>query len=504
MSGQCSQTSRMSNMPSHSLRLCRCMAEPRRPRNSANRLQRHQNAVESLTRGIQTKLSEIEQDRMHDGSSWKHVVDKGIQDIQDVAARTGVAPREQAPLSAYSDVWTFPVCLVTFSTLLITWASVLADSPYPTWACGTVGFFIGAVFSLAHRAAIKRVWTLPDAPLNVVITGGTRGLGRALVREFLRNGDNVYVAARSSRGVAQAVAELQAECVRPKQLAGLDCDVSRPLRVSRLVSRAQAHFPDGCIDVWINNAGVSGSFKGFLEATPEDLEAVTHTNLLGALLCTRAAATAMAQQARPGHIFNMDGAGADFSATPMYAAYGATKAGIAHVMGSVAAEVEAERLHVGVHTLSPGMVLTDLILDGATNQNKQVFNILCEQPEVAAAYLVPRARTVAARNGSRAYIRYLTGPKAIMKFLSAPLLLGRYFNADGAKTYVEDEEARLDCKSTERAMSKSRRRGAPLRLTYAASLCLAVLLLSLEPGSLELPLHLPGWFTATVGGAARL
>lgn len=124
-------------------------------------------------------------------------------------------------------------------------------------------------------------------------------------------------------------------------------------------------------------AGVSGSFKSFLEAEPEDLEAVTRTNLLGALLCTRAAAAAMARQDRGGHVFNMDGAGADGGATPMYAAYGATKAGIAHVMGSVAAEVAASGAHVGVHTLSPGMVLTELILDGATTKNKQVCSALC-------------------------------------------------------------------------------------------------------------------------------
>lgn len=67
-----------------------------------------------------------------------------------------------------------------------------------------------------------------------------------------------------------------------------------------------------------------------------------------------------------------DVSGADGSATPQYAAYGATKAGIAHVMGSVAAECRENGVRVGLHTLSPGMVLTDLILDGATNQNKQV------------------------------------------------------------------------------------------------------------------------------------
>lgn len=52
-------------------------------------------------------------------------------------------------------------------------------------------------------------------------------------------------------------------------------------------------------------------------------------------------------------------------------------AGIAHLMGSLKAEASSKT--VGVHTLSPGMVLTDLLLEGATLENKQIFNILCEQ-----------------------------------------------------------------------------------------------------------------------------
>lgn len=57
------------------------------------------------------------------------------------------------------------------------------------------------------------------------------------------------------------------------------------------------------------------------------MQAVVHTNLLGALLCTRAALHLMSKQEGGGHVFNMDGAGADGTATPNYAAYGATKAG---------------------------------------------------------------------------------------------------------------------------------------------------------------------------------
>jgi chlorophyll(ide) b reductase len=63
--------------------------------------------------------------------------------------------------------------------------------------------------------------------------------------------------------------------------------------------------------------------------------------------------------------------------------------------GRMQEEAQMQGLPVGIHTLSPGMVLTDLLLEGATDVNKQIFNVLCEQPETVAAFLVPRARTVA-------------------------------------------------------------------------------------------------------------
>lgn len=127
---------------------------------------------------------------------------------------------------------------------------------YPTWVCGSVGFFLGSSFALMHRALTARVWVKPKVPLNVVITGGTRGIGKALVREFLRTGDNVYIAARSQRGIREAMAELDADCTHKRQLAGTDCDVSSPSAVARLASLATDHFEDRTIDVWINNAGV--------------------------------------------------------------------------------------------------------------------------------------------------------------------------------------------------------------------------------------------------------
>jgi chlorophyll(ide) b reductase len=70
---------------------------------------------------------------------------------------------------------------------------------------------------------------------------------------------------------------------------------------------------------------------------------------------------------------------------------GATKAAFPQLAATLGRELDGT--HVGVHVLSPGMMITELLLEGATSANKQAFNILCEHPETVAAFLVPRVRS---------------------------------------------------------------------------------------------------------------
>ncbi|KAH9800702.1 putative chlorophyll(ide) b reductase NYC1 [Citrus sinensis] len=117
---------------------------------------------------------------------------------------------------------------------------------------------------------------------------------------------------------------------------------------------------------------------------------IVSTNLVGSILCTREAMRVMRDQPKGGHIFNMDGAGSGGSSTPLTAFYGSTKCGLRQLQASLFKE--SKRSKVGVHTASPGMVLTDLLLSGSTIQNKLMFNIICELPETVAKTLVPRIR----------------------------------------------------------------------------------------------------------------
>ncbi|KAL4193964.1 hypothetical protein AMTRI_Chr05g66400 [Amborella trichopoda] len=285
-------------------------------------------------------------------------------------------------------------------------------------------------------------------PRNVVITGSTRGLGKALAREFLLSGDHVVVASRSPDSVASTVEELQqnlqeglcsAESVSSKsnlnraKVVGTVCDVCKADDVKKLADFAVNEF--GSIDIWINNAGTNKGFRPLLQFTDEDINQIVSTNLIGSLICTREAMHVMQSQGKGGHIFNMDGAGSGGSSTPLTAVYGSTKCGLRQLQASLLKE--SKRSKVGVHTASPGMVLTDLLLSGSTLQNKQMFNIICELPETVARTLVPRMRIV---KGTGKAINYLTPPRILLALVTAWLRRGRWFDDEGRALYAAEAD----------------------------------------------------------------
>ncbi|XP_035834748.1 probable chlorophyll(ide) b reductase NYC1, chloroplastic isoform X2 [Helianthus annuus] len=261
-------------------------------------------------------------------------------------------------------------------------------------------------------------------PRNVVITGSTRGLGKALAREFLLSGDRVVIASRSEKSVEMTIKELEENLLegmateassRRKKLAnakvvGTSCDVCDPNDVRNLANFAVNEL--GSIDIWI-----------------------VSTNLVGSILCTREAMHVMGNQHKAGHIFNMDGAGSGGSSTPLTAVYGSTKCGLRQLQSSLLKECRKSK--VGVHTASPGMVLTDLLLSGSTIQNKQMFNIICELPETVARTLVPRMRVV---KGSGKAINYLTPPRILLALVTAWVRRGRWFDDKGRALYAAEAD----------------------------------------------------------------
>ncbi|KAJ8611975.1 hypothetical protein CTAYLR_004365 [Chrysophaeum taylorii] len=260
---------------------------------------------------------------------------------------------------------------------------------------------------------------LPKGPFGVVVTGGAAGVGYAYADEFLRRGHRVVIC--DVKDPAAAVEALRAK--HGDFVFGETCDVSDAKSVRAFAAAAKEKL--GTISYWINNAAINGGRRPFLEVPDDVIEAVVRVNLFGVLVCTKVAMEIMLDQtSTPGHIFNTVGSGVRGGGTPGYVTYGAAKRGLPQMTDSLNAELEGKtqgytwpppgKASVGVHTLSPGMVFTDLLLKDSTPElRKFPFGVLAASPEEVAADLVPKILAV---EGTGTFVEYLSKERTLSKF----------------------------------------------------------------------------------------
>jgi NAD(P)-dependent dehydrogenase (short-subunit alcohol dehydrogenase family) len=185
----------------------------------------------------------------------------------------------------------------------------------------------------------------------VVVTGSTRGIGRAIAEACAAEGATVVVASRKPEAVEATVADLKAA---GRSASGIACDVSDPASVEALLAHAiERH---GHVDVWFSNAGISPGYRPLDDLTPDELRHVVAVNLLGVEFAARIVLPYFAR--REGILVNVSGRGGRGDATPYTAAYGATKAAVLQLTRSLAAE-NKRHPNISVHALLPGMVDTD-------------------------------------------------------------------------------------------------------------------------------------------------
>lgn len=227
----------------------------------------------------------------------------------------------------------------------------------------------------------------PASGRRVLISGASRGLGRALAGEFARNGDQVAVHYLSRQLDARAtVAGLKGE-----GHAVLGADISDPRQAARLVARAAEEL--GGIDVLVNNAAVntphppaSTSFDEWADAWYRH----TSVNLLGTAHLSHQAAQHMIGQRSGGRIINIGSRGA-FRGEPDHPAYGATKAAVQAFGQSLAVALAPHR--IAVASVAPGFFATERVahrLGGAEGQAiraQSPFGRVAEPEEIAAAVL---------------------------------------------------------------------------------------------------------------------
>ena len=251
---------------------------------------------------------------------------------------------------------------------------------------------------------------------SVVITGSTRGIGRGLAENFLQRGCKVVVSGRGAEAVAAVVEELGTGFGR-ENVAGKACEITDTDQLQALWDEAVARF--GRVDVWINNAAISSARKPLAEADPADISRVVNINLAGMLLANRIALRGMTAQ-DSGQIWNMEGFGSGNQVQPGMAVYGSTKRAVNYLIKALQKEVKGTG--VQVCTLSPGMVVTDLLVgDYDTSspeweRSKKIFNILGDRVETVTPWLVDG---ILKSNRSGARVEWLTNGKAFRRFLTA-------------------------------------------------------------------------------------
>ena len=199
----------------------------------------------------------------------------------------------------------------------------------------------------------------------VLVTGGGKGIGKAICLEFARNGLNVAVNYSKSKSQAQETA-VEVERLGVKAFL-VEADVSNEEQVKKMVDCVEKEF--GQITFLVNNAGVYSEKPGtpFYELSEGEFEKVFEVNVKGVWLCSKYVARKMIQQQVKGSIVNISSI-AGLDAARAGAHYGASKAAVVSLTKTFCKDVG--QFGIRVNSIAPGAVLTDLLAKVPPEKNE--------------------------------------------------------------------------------------------------------------------------------------
>lgn len=187
-----------------------------------------------------------------------------------------------------------------------------------------------------------------------IVTGASRGIGRAIALQLAFEGAKVVVNyASSSTAADQVVAEITAAGGEAVAIQG---DVSQENQVDTLIKTTLEKFQR--VDILVNNAGITRDTL-LLRMKLEEWQAVIDTNLTGVFLCTKAVSKIMLKQ-RSGRIINIASVAGQMG-NPGQANYSAAKAGVIGFTKTVAKELSSRG--ITVNAVAPGFIITDMTSD---------------------------------------------------------------------------------------------------------------------------------------------
>jgi meso-butanediol dehydrogenase / (S,S)-butanediol dehydrogenase / diacetyl reductase len=197
-----------------------------------------------------------------------------------------------------------------------------------------------------------------------IVTGGGRGIGRAIARKFATEGAAVVVTARSENEVFEAMSEIQSA---GGQAAAVHADLARETDCKKIVDGARAAF--GKVDILVNNAGIYGPVAPVEKFPLRDWDLVMNVNLRAPMLLCQLVLPEMYAR-KSGSILNISTAGAKM-AFALSSAYTSSKSGLIGLTHVLAAE--AARQGVRVNAICPGPVTETKMSKDLTREFSDYF-----------------------------------------------------------------------------------------------------------------------------------
>ena len=196
-----------------------------------------------------------------------------------------------------------------------------------------------------------------------IVTGASKGIGKAIAETFAREGCSLTVASRNLDEIKKVGEEL-------KDKYGFDvlpvmCDVSNPSDVEKMVKKTIGRYKR--IDILVNNAGIYGPFGPFADNDLELWQKTIAINLMGTVICTKFVLPQMIR-AKRGKIINLSGGGSGGPPTPTISAYVTSKVAVVRFTEVIAEEVKG--YNIQVNSIAPGAVNTRLLNQVLEAQDK--------------------------------------------------------------------------------------------------------------------------------------
>lgn len=237
---------------------------------------------------------------------------------------------------------------------------------------------------------------------TAIVTGGSRGIGRAVSGALAKAGANVAIIYAGNTAAAEETKKLVERCGAKAEL--FQCDVADEASVASMVKNVKKDF--GSIDILINNAGITRD--GLLMIMKEeDWNAVLQTNLTGVYHCTKAVSRIMMKQ-KAGAIVNLTSVVGE-TGNAGQANYAAAKAGVIGFTKAVAKELASR--HIRCNAVAPGYVETDMTA------------FLTEEGKDAMLKTIPLGRPASADDVAQAVL-FLASDEA-------SYITGQVLNVDG-------------------------------------------------------------------------